>query len=63
VLYLIPSPIFRDVWRVYSKTAQSKGMMAHRGGWVIGAWGLGGEFDAVFLPEIAEPTELSCCTL
>jgi hypothetical protein len=39
VLYLIPSPVFRDVWRVYSKTPQSKGIAADRGGWVIGALG------------------------
>jgi hypothetical protein len=37
VLYLIPSPVFRDVWRVYSNTPHSKGMAADRGGWVIGA--------------------------
>jgi hypothetical protein len=39
VLYLIPSPVFRDVWRVYSNTPHSKGMTADRGGWVIGAFG------------------------
>jgi hypothetical protein len=39
VLYLIPPPVFRDVWRVYSKTPQSKGMTADRGDWVIGALG------------------------
>jgi hypothetical protein len=39
VLYLIPSPVFRDVWRVYSNTPHIKGMTADRGGWVIGAFG------------------------
>jgi hypothetical protein len=39
VFYLIPSPVFQDVWRVYSKTPQRKGMTAHRGGWVIRALG------------------------
>jgi hypothetical protein len=38
VFYLIPSPIFRDVWRLYSNTPHSKGMAADRGGWVIGAF-------------------------
>jgi hypothetical protein len=39
VLYLIPSPVLRDVWRVYSDTPHSKGMTADRGCWVIGAFG------------------------
>jgi hypothetical protein len=40
VLYLIPSPVFWDVWRVYSNTPHSKGMTSDRGGgWVIGADG------------------------
>jgi hypothetical protein len=39
VLYLIPCPVFLDVWRGYSNTPHSKGMKADRGGWVI--WDLG----------------------
>jgi hypothetical protein len=39
VLYLVPSPVFREVWRVYYNMPHSKGMMADRGGWVIGALG------------------------
>jgi hypothetical protein len=39
VLHLIPPPFFRDVWRVHSNTPERKGMMAGRGGWVVGALG------------------------
>jgi hypothetical protein len=39
VLYLNSSPVFRDVWRVYSNTPHIKGMTADWGGWVIGAFG------------------------
>jgi hypothetical protein len=39
VLYLIPPPVFQDVWRVYSKTPQRKGITADWGGWFIGALG------------------------
>jgi hypothetical protein len=39
VFYLIPSPIFWDIWIVYSNIPHSKGMMADRGDWVIGAFG------------------------
>jgi hypothetical protein len=35
VLYFIPSPVFWDVWRVYYKTPQTKGMTADRGDWAI----------------------------
>jgi hypothetical protein len=39
MLYPIPSPIFREVCRVYSITPHIKGVAADRGGWVIGAAG------------------------
>jgi hypothetical protein len=50
VLYLIASPVFRDVWRVYSNTSHNKGMTADRGGWVIGAAGKG--LMPYFLPKL-----------
>jgi hypothetical protein len=50
VLYLIPSPIFRGIWRVYSNTPHSKGMTADRGGWVIGV--LGKSLMPYFCPNL-----------
>jgi hypothetical protein len=60
VLYLIPSPVFRNAWRVYSKRLKQRNEGRP---WSLGYRGFGEEVDAVFLPEIAEPTEVSCCTL